>query len=283
MPDYREKATRGTPDFPFAYYKMRRGEGFSNMVNLHWHTEIEMIYILNGEATVNVSEERHILKAGDIFFINPEELHIIKPQTLPLSYEVAVFSPELLEFKEGHFFEKEFITPLQNGDLHFPRVIDAGHPLYEKVQPIIEKLFQYDINSKPLILADLTAVFCIFAESGAMVNFDNKTVKKHSGDIKLCISYMKEHYTEKITLQDLAGLIHMSENYFCSYFKAYTGVTPFTQLNNIRIKKAAALLLKSDDSVLNIAESCGFENVSFFIRKFKEIMGCTPKSYRKIT
>ena len=126
MPDYREKATRGTPDFPFAYYKMRRGEGFSNMVNLHWHTEIEMIYILNGEATVNVSEERHILKAGDIFFINPEELHIIKPQTLPLSYEVAVFSPELLEFKEGHFFEKEFndIEEAPNGCRGFIIVYD---------------------------------------------------------------------------------------------------------------------------------------------------------------
>ncbi len=281
MPKYRETIIRGTPDFPFAHYKMWRDEGFSNMVNLHWHPEIEMIYINKGCAAVNISEENLILKPGDIFFVNPEELHTVKPQELPLRYDVAVFSLTLLEFKEGHFFEKNFIAPVQNGDLHFPRLINKESEIYNKIQPIIKRLFGDDADSKNLILSDVTAIFCLIAESGIMQKFDNKSVKKHSQDIKICINYMKEHYNKKITLCELAELIHISPNYFCSYFKNHIGVTPFTHLNNIRIKRATSLLLNTNDPIANIAENCGFENVSFFIRKFKEIMGCTPNVYRK--
>ena len=94
---------------------------------------------------------------------------------------------------------------------------------------------------------------------------------------------MQEHQRQKVTLAELADLVHMSPNYFCSYFKKYTGISPFTQLNFIRVKSAESMLLKSNQPILQIAEACGFENVSFFIRKFKEIIGCTPSAYRKRT
>ena len=88
-------------------------------------------------------------------------------------------------------------------------------------------------------------------------------------------------FPELTLLAELADLVHMTPNYFCNYFKKQTGLTPFTQLNNIRVRRASKMLRNTEKSIAEIAEACGYENVSFFIRKFKEIRGCTPSVYRR--
>lgn len=278
MKQYRENQKRGTDNFPFAYYK----EKYANhMIRLHWHPEIELLYGIGGEVAVTVSEEQYILKAGDILFINPEELHSYKPHTPSVQYHAAVFHASLFQFKDAHFFEESFTAPIMNGTLKFPRMLDKEHPKYNIVCPIVHRLFNEDINSKALIYADLTMLFCTLLEHSLLEKNTDRSSLEKTEDIKMCIKYMQEHCTRKITLSELADLVHMSPNYFCNYFKKQTGLSPFTQLNYIRVKKAAKLLRNTHDSIVNIAENCGFENVSFFIRKFKEIEGCTPSSYRK--
>ena len=88
------------------------------------------------------------------------------------------------------------------------------------------------------------------------------------------------HITEEITLKELADIACMSPTYFCRYFHQEMGKTPFAFLNEYRIKKAAILLDDSSLSVSDIAINCGFDNISYFIRKFKEYQGITPKKYR---
>ena len=251
------------------------------MIRLHWHPEIELLYGIKGELAVTVAEEQHILKAGEILFINPEELHSYKSHSPSVIYHAAVFSTSLFQFRETHIFEETYTTPVINGALKFPRMINKEHPKYDIVCPIVHRLFNEDIESKALIYADLTMLFCTLMEHSLLEKNTDRSSLEKSGDIKMCIKYMQEHCTRKITLSELANLIHMSPNYFCNYFKKQTGLSPFTQLNYIRVKKAAKLLRSSNDSIVNIAENCGFENVSFFIRKFKEFEGCTPSMYRK--
>lgn len=278
MKQYREKQKRGTENFPFAYYKERL---INHMIKLHWHPEIELLYGISGELAVNVSEEKYILKQGDILFINPEELHSYTPHTPQADYHAAVFDASLFQFKGGHFFEQNFTEPIINGTLRFPRMIHCTHEKYDTIQPIVHRLFNEDIDSRTLVFADLTLLFCSLLEHSLLSEVSADVSYKKSEDVKMCIKYMEDHYTRKITLTELADLIHMSPNYFCNYFKKQTGISPFTQLNYIRVRRAAKLLRSCDDSIVSVAESCGFENVSFFIRKFKAIQGCTPSVYRK--
>lgn len=278
MNRFLEKKQRGTEGFPFAHYKQK----YSNdRIDLHWHPEIEILYGISGELAVTVEEEKQILRAGDILFINPEELHSYSTDSAEVQYHAAVFQASLFQFQGQHFFEQEFTIPIVNRTLKFPRMIRKQDVLYEQIGPIVVRMFEEHIDSDKMIFADLTMLFCILMETGAMVQEENEAACKKSEDIKYCILYMEENAAEKITLAQLADLIHMNPNYFCSYFKKHTGVTPFIQLNSIRIKRAAQLLRQSEKSVAEIAELCGFESANYFIRKFKEAKGCTPAAYRK--
>ena len=93
---------------------------------------------------------------------------------------------------------------------------------------------------------------------------------------------MKQHYQERITLEQLASSLHMNKNYFCKFFKQKVGKTPFSYLNEYRINQAAALLLTTDAPITEIAMDTGFDNMSYFIRQFKHCKGCTPSIYRKM-
>ncbi len=278
MRKYRENRKRGTEGFPFAYYNQIVGP---YMVESHWHPEIELIYGISGETIVHVSEEKYILKQGDILFVNPQELHSYSANTNEANYHAAVFDISLFQYREPHFLKEAFTNPLMRGTLRFPRKMSQGQERYDEISAIVDRIFNVDIKSKTMVFADLTMLFCSLMEYELLEEIPFEATYKRSEDIKICIQYMYEHYSQKVTLLELADLVHMSPNYFCSYFKKQTGTSPFTQLTSIRIKQASKFLLQCDDSVERIAGKCGFDNVSFFIRKFKEIQGCTPFQYRK--
>lgn len=276
---YQEHKQRGSNSFPLDIYKQHLT---NYMVELHWHPEIEILYGREGEVAVYASEEHFTLKEGEICFINPEELHSYTPITEGPRYDAIVFDASLFRFQDAHFFEKEFTEPVMAGMLKFPRKITKSHPQYDLLRSIIYPICNGKSDNKAMIFAGLLTLFAALQEYSLMEKaIEGAVVDKRMDDIKKCIHYMRGNYSDRITLSELADLVHMSTNYFCSYFKKQTGLSPFTQLNYIRVKQATQLLVQSDDSIAAIAEQCGFENVSFFIRKFKEVQGCTPSAYRK--
>lgn len=94
------------------------------------------------------------------------------------------------------------------------------------------------------------------------------------------IGYIHANYTRKIVIDELAAVTGYSVPYFESFFKTYTGKSPIDYIILYRLKKACEMLVKTDNTVLDIAYSCGFSNVSYFIRRFKAVYGMTPNKYR---
>jgi AraC-like DNA-binding protein len=99
--------------------------------------------------------------------------------------------------------------------------------------------------------------------------------------LKRTISYIRENYDKEITLPDMARVSGLSTKYFCAFFKQMTEKTPVEYLNMYRVERAARKLLGTDMSVTDIAFTSGFNDLSYFIRTFKEYKKCTPKAYRK--
>ena len=95
------------------------------------------------------------------------------------------------------------------------------------------------------------------------------------------IAYVSDHYMEDISLDDLSGRFFVSRAYLTRSFRAVTGVTLVQYLTVVRIRNACRLLKETDDSVTEIARSCGFSGGTYFENVFKRLRGMTPRQYRK--
>ena len=95
------------------------------------------------------------------------------------------------------------------------------------------------------------------------------------------IAYMEHHFFEKLTIEQIADQVNLSEYYFSRLFRRCTSMSPHAYLVNLRITMARQLLTVSQKSVERIAEECGFHSTTNFIRSFREHVGCTPKQFRR--
>lgn len=94
--------------------------------------------------------------------------------------------------------------------------------------------------------------------------------------------YIDEHYTTNISLQDVADCVYLNPIYFSRFFKLHTGQNFSEYLLNKRMKRAAELL-KKNMKITDVSEACGYNNLGYFSRAFKEYYKCTPKEYVRIS
>ena len=95
------------------------------------------------------------------------------------------------------------------------------------------------------------------------------------------ISYIDEHFREKIYIEELSAMINVSPDYFTKMFKESIGKTPIDYINGIRVNRALALLSETDESVNDISDGLGFSNPNYFHKIFKQYMDTSPLAYRK--
>ena len=91
---------------------------------------------------------------------------------------------------------------------------------------------------------------------------------------------MQEHYSEQITIEQMADLCHYSSSHFMKFFKEHMHTGFVHYLNDYRLTMAHRMLGESQESILEIAQQCGFDNLSYFNRLFKRKYGVTPSQIR---
>jgi AraC-like DNA-binding protein len=115
------------------------------------------------------------------------------------------------------------------------------------------------------ITADAYAALCRIPERSA---------------IDTLLEFFFENYTRRISLDEMAELVHLNKSYFVRVFRREIGQTPLDYLNGIRLSHAKELLLSTNLKVSEIAFRSGFESASYFIRRFSAAYGDTPEKYR---
>jgi len=281
--EYREFSKRGTPDCPFSKYHFTRSRS-GTIASVHWHPELEIIYARNGCVRLHVERTDYNLEPGTIAFINPNELHGLASAHETCEYDAFVFPLSLVSLPETHFFQRDFIQPISSGNLSFPRILYPEQLAHSEISNALNQIVQCSVTDQNYKLTAFTMImniFTIMVTQPSMIRHTHPVSRKSYDAIKTCLQYINKNYPQKVTLQQIADQVHLCPNYLCSIFKAYTGQTLFEHLNHVRIEKAAEMLRCTELNVLETAQACGFDSVNFFVKKFTQHMGVTPKKYSK--
>ena len=279
--ELKENKPHGTKDDPFSTYHIKN-EGRSFQIPVHWHDELEIIYVKSGFLTVSISGENYIGTPGDAFVVSPGNLHFMGSQAGEVDYFTFLFPLEYISFCTDDMLDDKLLTPLKNGHLMIrPRIKDAAKELCEQLAEIYmakndEKKLEIAVQIKTKII--LLQFILHMWENGFIIENDKSgrnTVEKEM------ISYIQQSFTGEISLKEFGEQFHLSEKYVSQYFKEHFHITLSKYVTYLRLEHAKQLLQNLDIPVTEVAMLSGYQNVSYFIRSFKKTYGVSPLKYRK--
>ncbi|MCQ5387073.1 AraC family transcriptional regulator [Hungatella hathewayi] len=277
---YKEIKHHGTADFPAGYYHVTESHPQYAMP-YHWHEELELIHIISGTFHVTINETTRNAVPGDILLVNSGGLHGGTPYDCV--YECLVFPVSLLS---SQTYASEFLNRLDRQDLILDEYFPAGEDT--AIHSLLEQLFALmqdsDEGGKLQSLGLLYQFMGLLLQDRRYTASDKSNLSTHRNIylLKNVLNYIEAHYTEKITLHELARTAGMSSKYFCHFFSEMTGRTPIDYVNYYRVERACCLLAGMGHSITDIAMLCGFNDVSYFTRTFKKYKGISPGQYLKI-
>ena len=281
--ELKENKPHGTKDNPFSTYHIENA-GRSFQIPVHWHDELEIIYVKSGLLTVSISGESYIGKAGDAFVVSPGNLHLMGSQTGTVDYFTFLFPLKYISFRTDDMLDDKLLEPLNNGHLMIsPRVKDTAKELCEQLIEIYlakndesESKIAAQIKTKIILLQFILEMW----KKGFVI--ENDTSGRNIVE-KEMVSYIQQNFTGKISLKEFGEQFHLSEKYISRYFKEHFHITLSQYITYLRLENAKQLLQDTDLSVTEAAMQSGYQNVSYFIRSFKKTYGVSPLKYRKIS
>lgn len=282
--NYQEKIEHTDRVFPYNTYLCSIPLDFSK-VPLHWHDELELIYIKRGQGLVTVDFREHRVNDGTMLLILPGQLHSIKQyKDEIMEYENILFNPSMLIPRNADSTITNYIHPLLNGKITVPTVFTPVYPYYKDVIAPIDACDEicktmpqgYELYIKSMLFQ----FFFVLHNRCRNLTTPPKN-RKMVDKMKPVLKYIENNYMEKITIEEIAKVAEFSESHFMRYFKETMGTSFIDYLKEYRLTMAARLLQSSEDSVLSIATEVGFDNLSYFNRAFKARYHMTPLQYRK--
>ena len=278
--ELKENRPHGTKEYPYTQYFIHKPQRAFH-IPVHWHDEVEIIYIKKGYITVYIGDETFSAKAGDLFFVNTGEIHFMSSDDLRVEYYTLLFPLTFLSFQIEDALEQEVFMPLRQKNLLFPigiKGLNSERQMLDVICEVIkvneEKEIGYQLRTRILLLE-------LIEELLKEKAFCQADIAGTTGMQRELVAYIQKHYTEKITLTMLAKEFHLSEKYISWYFKEHFYISFIQYVSHLRMMKAKDLLLTTEQQVTEIAYSSGYPSVNYFIRSFKEEHGVTPLQYRK--
>ena len=279
--ELKENKPHGTKDDPFRTYHIEnRGQSFQ--IPVHWHDELEIIYVKSGFLTVNISGENYIGKPGDAFVVSPGNLHFMGSQTGTVDYFTFLFPLKYIAFRSDDMLDDKLIEPLNSGHLMIsPEIKDTVKEQCEQLARVYaaeidksESKITGQIRKKIILLQFIHELW----KKGFIV--ENDTTGRNTVE-KEMVSYIQQNYMGKILLREFGEQFHLSEKYISRYFKEHFHITLSQYVTYLRLEHAKQMLQETDISVTEVAMQSGYQNISYFIRSFKKTYGVSPLKYRK--
>ena len=248
----------------------------------HYHPEIELVYVSNGEGKRQVGLHLSNYSDGDLVLIGSNVPHTGFTEYFDQERKEVViqFKPEFLGNSIESVFEFKKISKL----LELSKQGLVFHGETKKNIGISMLGLQYETNFQQLLTLIRILESLASSDEFTILNKDdfsrsNSIIENER--INKIFNYIKINYKDKVCLEEASNLICMTKPSFCRYFKKHTGKRFTEFLNEYRINNALKLLAQTEMDIKNICYECGFNNFSHFNRLFKKTLNLTPSEYRK--
>lgn len=309
--ELKENRPHGTPENPFSQYHISDVKR-AFQIPVHWHDELEIIYVKHGKLHVTISGENYIGNPKEAFVVSPGSLHFMGSPTGDVDYYTFLFPVEYISFQTDDIMEKTILSPLKHGRVMIkPQINDMAEDICERLIEIntnisylkkktsesteerknrenhkynksddiaVSNINEANINAQFETKMTLIKFIQKMWQNGLILenvaNGTNTTEKE-------MITYIRQNYTREISLQEFGMQFHLSEKYISRYFKEHFHITLSQYINHLRLEHARQLLQESTIPVTEVALQSGHQNVSYFIRCFKKMYGVSPLKYRK--
>lgn len=253
-----------------------------------YHEHFEIVYFYEGAGRFTVANQDFIVEQGDLFLVRNAEYHVLNTCSRnPLKVICMYFMPHLIYTPGSIALDFEYLKPFYRPVEAKYRKVSAKSLQNQDVVSVIQNITweiqtrseHYPLAAKAHFLQILLAVARQFVQAASeQIVHDQQSIAR----LKNVLTYLRQHYHEKITLAEVADIAYMSPCYFSKFFKLATGSTFTEYLLKLRVDHAKELLINSDQSITEIAFHVGFSSHSYFDRVFQRMTEVSPRSYRKI-
>ena len=280
----KELKQHGNEQFPFLVSYQKLSEYESGSFMWHWHPEIEITYVQKGTMCYKVNHMVYHLKEGDIVFNNSGALHSgTMENQKDCAYIPVTFDSRLIYGFFQSTVNSKYVDPVIQDSMLPAICIDQSEPWHKPFRKYLLRII--DLDEKKPDFYELDITICLQSMWRLLlehITYEPQASRENSLEydrIKKILSYIEENYQNKITLNDIAGHIHLCESECTRLFKRHMNTTLFAFLQEYRIERSLEFL-QDDQPVSAVADKAGFSDPNYYSKVFAKIKGCSPREYR---
>lgn len=256
----------------------------------HNHDHLEIMLIVSGNPSMYTETHEYPIKPGDVIICTKEMAHGFRNMR-GVKHWVLGFLPErYIDAHEDLCHSASFnalfvIEPSLRNKYELLHNLTLEHKSFEKLETLFFQAKEEFLQKKTAYLSHIKSYLqqiIIFLCREFEKKHPHSFSKTNMSPLAYSVEYIHEHYDEKINLEDLAKKLGVSNEYFIKLFKSVYKKTPIDFLIDLRVEKATLDLLNSDESIIKIALSHGFNDSNYFSRIFQKKTGIRPSQYRKL-
>lgn len=236
----------------------------------HYADTVEVLVYNNVIGDAHIGGQHFDLQGKRVLFVAPNVVHSMNYQKCDgTDITLKINVSQLKELVNIDAFLAYHNVTYQNLPIDLPE--------YDEVSKIADIFL--NSNELDAVLASILRLFKLLIIHADFSISTSPSTQSYNEELRSIIEWTELNFKGKISLDSAAKKMGYNKQYFCKKFKASTGITYLTYLNNLRIYNACKLL-KSGYSVNRTCFECGFDDTPYFIQLFKRITGMTPKKYQ---
>lgn len=259
-------------DFPISMYTQNFKFAASDYIPLHWHNELQITWVFEGELEYFINGDKFKLASDKIIFVNSNQLHSSKAisndaRTLCINFSLDFFHPLILNkyilpFIKYNSFTYHLLNLKPHRMKHLEKFLNWKNESIEyfSVMNFLSQTFEEILDG-----------------------FENGGNEQYYEEMKVfqdMINFVHDNYSEQLTVNEIAGYSLINKNRCTSLFKKYAKMSPIKYLNAYRLYIAKNMIIRTDKPISEISADVGYNQISYFIEQFRCSYGLSPLKYR---